>query len=361
MAILTTSADKSAASPSLPQASGAALRRLVFGFLGAGVAALIAIMCLPADRAARFHLLRDTDYLKAGWIYDRIVVSKTPIDVAVIGTSHTMNGVDSVLLEQGLNDGGGPGLHVVNLALPHFGDDMHDLIARLLIAAKKPRVLVIELLPLEARAAHPAFGELADVGDLISAPWGNPEQFAAWARLPRRQVRNFLATMTDESGPSDIADHWNDTYYAMGRGGTKSPPRTTALAQPRLIREAAKARESLHQKAQSYAGNLGWLMWHYNETYLVSMIEHAKKNDVPVVFLYMPGFGTPEPAVPSALPAAYGRILTPPAELLTDPTVWFDPEHLNYEGSKRLTFWLAGQLREMPPLSGYAATTAHGR
>ena len=348
MAILTGEPNSPLHIPVAPLASPDSLRRFLFGCCGGIILTLIIILCLPYDPAVPFHLLYETDYLKAGWIYDRLHVSKTPVDIAVIGTSHAMNGVDSERLEQAMNATGEARdrrkTHVVNLAMPHLGDDLHDLIVNMLFATKQPRLLVIEIQQLEARATHPVFAELAELSAMASAPWGNPDLPAGFARLPRRQMRYFLESLVTNTVPADVADHWDDTYQAVYHGNQKSDARISAMAPERLLREAAVERSHLHQKTAGYSSKWGWLFWHYNEAYLVHMLQAVKARNIPIVFLYLPVFGTQVGPVPAALLEQYGKILTPPAELLNDPTLWFDREHLNHEGSRQLTAWLAKSL-----------------
>lgn len=348
MAVLTAEPKATLSASPGPRASRESLRRFLLGFCGGGIVVLLAILCLPHDPAVRFHLLNETDYLKMGWIYDRLHLSPTPVDVAVIGTSHTMNGVDSDILERALSAASGAAdgrqVHVANLAVPHLGDDLHELIARMLLATKQPRLVVIETHQLEARAAHPMFAEVADISALAKDPWGNMEVLADLARLPRRQVRYFLEGLADRPAPAGVDDHWNDTYQAVFHGNIKGSPRTTPMAPDRVIQEAADERSRLNEKADAYRGAWGWLLWYYNETHLRRMLDAIKERNVPILFLYLPVFGTQEPPAAAALLERYGKILTPPRDILDDPTLWADKEHLSYDGARRLTGWLAEAL-----------------
>lgn len=343
MAVLKRPPFETQAVLGLPQARPSALCRFALGLAGGCLLALVVILCLPHDPSIRWSLLRDTDYIKAGWIFDRLNNSQTPVDVALIGTSHTLSGVDSVLLEQELSAGQTPPIHVVNLALPHLGDDLHFLISHMLLKTKKPRLLIIETHQVNARAAHPAFGRLADVDNIVIAPFGNPDSLDMLAQIPRRQFRYFINGLWNAPTALPIADHWDDTYQLTLHDGRLTPPRLSSPAPAILLRDAARERLTLDQKALLYQ-KWGWLLWHYSDSYLLRMINEARDDGVRTFFLYLPVFGTDVPPAATNLMERYGKILTPPAELMNDPSLWFDKEHLNHAGSQRLTSWLARAL-----------------
>ena len=115
-----------------------------------------------------------------------------------------------------------------------------------------------------------------------------------------------------------------------------------------LIPQAAHQRAMLDAKAQADP-RVAWLATRYNRWYLRDLLTRARDHGVRVVFLYLPVFATTSPPAGAAWLAPFGTLLTPPQQLLTDPTLWNDTEHLNYTGAKALTRWLAGMLRQAPP------------
>ena len=329
------------------------MRRNLIAAALACLAALAAILALPHDKRVRFHALADTDYIKAGWIYDRVISSPTPIDVAFIGTSHTLNGVDSGLVEQAMAEAGAPA-HVVNLALPHYGDDLHAVIADLLLGERQPRVLVVETLTLPARAAHPAFPLLADATDVLGAPLGEPGQPAMWLRLPGRQFDLFLRTVLDRTPDAVVPDHWDDTWRVTVRSGGQTPPRITAPDVTALNLRAAQLRAEERAKTAEFE-RWGWLTFRYNQSFMHRLLEAARDHGVQVVFLHLPIFGTTGVPVAAGLLDRYGETWRLPETLMADPTVWADAEHLNWRGAQALSAWLGARLAGLRTPDGVRA------
>jgi hypothetical protein len=111
---------------------------------GLALALIISVCLLPHSRHLRFASIRDLAVVKAGWIYERIHDDPTPIDVAFIGTSHTVFGVDSAEIEGTVQYLSNRQLHVVNFALEHLGRNVHWLLAREMIEARHVQLLVLE-------------------------------------------------------------------------------------------------------------------------------------------------------------------------------------------------------------------------
>ena len=322
------------------------LRRFWWGMLATACVVLGVVLALPHDPAVPFHLLRTTDYIKAGWIYDRIVISNVPIDVALIGTSHMLNAADSGMLEDGLSKAAGARVHVANLALPSLGDDLHDLFVTMLLAHKRPRLIVVELQQVPARAAHPAYRLLAPFWDVVGEPLGNPAYFDDVLQLPHRQLRYFADSL-GAAPAGAVADHWDDTYQVIRHDGLLAAPR---LGPPPdgLVQDAARDRALLNAKAAEYA-RLGWLTFRYNDWYLRHFLNAARDRGVRVVLLYLPVFGTTAPPAGADWLGVYGPIVTPPAALLSDPLLWHDTEHVNFAGARVVSDWLVGVLAHPTP------------
>ena len=68
----------------------------------AAVATIAVMLILPHDRYIRWQALHTEAYARLGWAYERIHDDPTPLDVAFIGTSHTLNGVDAAAVDKAL-------------------------------------------------------------------------------------------------------------------------------------------------------------------------------------------------------------------------------------------------------------------
>jgi hypothetical protein len=180
------------------------LRNFALGAVTA-VIVLAAMLFLPHDRYIRWQDMRVEAYARLGWIYERIHFDPTPIDIAFIGTSHTMNGIDAAAVSESLTQatsGSGSAvrqIHVTNLAIPSYGRNLHWLIARELLENRRVGVLVLEIFENETRKAHPLFVYPAELSDVLNAPlFVDFNYFHDIVRLPYRQLSLFVKTQWPE-------------------------------------------------------------------------------------------------------------------------------------------------------------------
>jgi hypothetical protein len=325
------------------------------------VVVIIAICLLPHNRNLRFAVLTDWDVVKAGWIYERIHSDPTPIDIAFIGTSRTIFGVDSAKVEAVTRQRTGLDLHVVNFALPFPGRDLHWLIARELLKTRKVKLLVLEVDEDEPRDLHRAFGSLADVHDLIFAPMIiNVSYFPNLIRLPRRQLSLFLRStfpaIFDDEMTLDSASyrgaHWDDTWAEEGT--PQAPifpirPRTTFPSAGELAHERAHETEVAAHKIQ-LPSSVAWLEHRANIYYLRKIAASARERDVALTFLYLPGYQGLDRPREAGVYQQLGPLWTPPT-FLSKREMWYDVNHLNYNGAFSLATWLGNELSKTQTIS----------
>lgn len=143
-------------------------------FLGAmmltALAALALTLAVPDNRYLRYQQLTDTIEYQSRWIYERLHFDPTPVDVALIGSSGMLWNVNTPLLEKRLAARGLPHVHVANLSLPESGLDISAMLAREAMRTKHPRLIVAMASDKFPRPGHPAFKDLADIGDILRAP-----------------------------------------------------------------------------------------------------------------------------------------------------------------------------------------------
>lgn len=315
---------------------------------------LCSLSAIPHNRYIRFQQLagESIHYMRSKWIYERIHFDQTPIDIAFIGTSHTQSGINSKLVEETLRKNG-IDQHVVNFSIPHLGRDLHYLLTRELIENRNIKTIIIELQEVEFRAPHPAFQRLADVSDLISSPLIiNTGYFENLVRLPLRQWVLFLHTqlpfLTTNKPEFNHLNyeglHWDDTYITHGT----TTPRLALLTEDSLRQSSEKLEKNRLDKL-SFAEKFTLpnqkhsLLKRYNYFYLKNLLDLARAKDVEIVFLYLPFFHGPEQPEAANFALNYGSILSP-TEILGDPRVWQNADHLNFGGANRLSVWVGQQL-----------------
>ena len=293
---------------------------------------------LPHDPYLRYKSLTVGSYSKAKWIYERAVFDKLPIDIAFIGTSHTLNAVDSVIVENSINTTKQPFKHVVNFAIPHFGRDMHKLLIKLLTENKSPAVILIEIRESEERDQHPATHYLADGSDLISAPLLiNLRYFGNLIRLPLRQSRLFLETnfphffgvSVDFNEEDYIGSHLNyTTQFPDGK-----------------IRSNRNTKNELEQSLSEWKnknafklvrGNdvMDFIYFNANWLNLKNMIELARTKGIKVYFTYLPNYGAQSKPIDASIYEKMAPILyIKNSNIFNNPKYWADLGHLNGDGA----------------------------
>ncbi|MFZ4406897.1 MAG: hypothetical protein ACOYOH_06135 [Paracraurococcus sp.] len=331
------------------------------------VAALAGSLAIPHDRYIRWQETRSEAWARLGWIYERVHFDRTPIDIAFIGTSHSMNGIDGAAVQAALATAGGGCRQVVNFGFPSYGRNLHWLIARELLEHREVRTLVIEVFENESRKAHPFFINVAEVSDVLEAPLLiNLNFFTDIAQLPARQVMLGLKTLLPERfglhrrlDPAryDGADVDNTRQVQVG-GVALTPLRDRILPPAQL--EAAAARARAAKNTNMLGPRFEALEYRYPRHYLDRILDLARQRGVTVKFLYLPGFayvhGQPRDPAPYA---GRGAMLTT-GGLLADPGYWYDLDHLNLQGAAVLSAELGRLLAEGPPETAPCATAAPG-
>ncbi|MFT7077028.1 MAG: hypothetical protein ACJA0P_003046, partial [Planctomycetota bacterium] len=300
-------------------------------------ATLVGMSALPDNEYLRFQDLTVGYYAKAQWVYERIVLDKTPIDVAFFGTSHTLNGVDSEVLEKEISDELGRPVHVVNCAIPHTGRDIQFTLMALLLEHRTPELIVLESRYTEGRDTHPATHYLADRSDLLGAPLVvNKNYFSNLARIPYRQLKLFVVGLAPEAfGYTKTLDpaaydgpHVNFTS-TRGPGGVS---RDTFITEEELL-------EARHEYERNSAGLMersselkSYLSFNVSYTWVRRMGALAKGAGVPMMILNLPHFGDPLAPQDRKVHDELGPTTFLPAEVLSDVSHWYDGDHFNAKG-----------------------------
>jgi hypothetical protein len=317
---------------------------LVF-FALAFILLFVASLLLPHDRYIRYQQLTDSDLFRTRWVYERIHYDKTPIDVAIIGSSRVEAAISAPILEKELSEKFGRPIHVANLAVPEEGRNLHYLIARELIENHpETRIIVVSVVE-QAYLTHPAFRYVGDVHDLLDAPLAiNHYYFLDAAFLPYRQMSYFVQTHF----PSwfGVSRTFRRDYFGTGMDTTHS----FYLPSGKLVnRDAVAPLEKLADGSRQIIGVDG-PSWHapgpwralnnpLETAYTQRLVDLAKGHCVEVVFVRLPFYNSP----PNMYDKEFYRGLAPlldAQQLSKDPRLFSDTGHLNRNGIDLVSRWL---------------------
>ncbi len=326
------------------------------------IATLALMVVLPHRDYIRWQSVQTEAYARLGWAYERIHDDPVPLNIALIGTSHTMNGIDGLAVAQaiaasGLRNADGSCLTVTNLAIPNYGRNLHFLMTRELLSARKPRAIVLEVLENETRKAHPLYSHIAGMADLIEAPRiGNVNYLSDLVRLPYRQlVLGVESFAPAEFGLKSSFDPTNydgstvdNTRVVNVNGRALTPSLDTTINPAKLERDAAVLRAD---KRLNYLPKaLADYEYAMPRRYVAAILDLADRERVPVFLLYLPGYGKPQRPYDMSY---YGnRPMLALNDLLARRDYWHDVHHLNAQGaaavSRRLGEMLSRDMAGMP-------------
>jgi hypothetical protein len=330
------------------------LRGFLLLFAIGAVAGVAAMILLPHDKYLRYQALNDRVAPTAYWVYERIHDDPTPIDVAFIGDSRTGLSVHTARLEQDLASRGVVA-KAANLHIVKNGRNMQYVIAKELLTHRKVKLLVVEMIEWEDRKPHPDFIFLADPIDVIDAPLLiNLNYFSDLGRLAGRQVDLFLDTELQRRGlhtpdfvpPPYEGPNLDHAQFIQTLDGVKhyrDQAHTEAEMEQFRIKQDSEITPAVLPAA------LSGLEYRLPRYYVDKILDLAREHDTKVVFLYTPRYGGPQEPPPYQRYA--GRVdLINPWPQLQDYRFWEDATHVDWQGSQRLTDYVADALAARPEL-----------
>jgi len=300
---------------------------------------------LPHDRYVRYQQLRDSDLFRSRWVYERIHYDKTPIDVAIIGSSRTETSVSAPILEKELSEELGRPIHVANLAIPQEGRNLHYLVARELVQNHPETRIILVSVPERADLSHPGFRYLADPIDVLRAPlFVNHYYFLDAAFLPYRQMSYFVQTRfptwfgVSRTFRKDYAGTGFDTTYSFYLPSGKLVDRYHMMSQDKLEAGSRRFLEALggtwHQPSRWHALNNP-----LEEEYTKRLVDVARKHSVETIFVFLPIYKSPPHIYDEGFYRGLGPLLDAQG-LTSDPHNYGDEAHFNRFGTNLVSPWL---------------------
>ena len=335
----------------------------LFATLVIAMVLLGATVTLPHDRYDRFQAHDNVTTRKADWIYERLHFDKTPVDVALIGTSRMAGGLSAPKIEAAYCQATGRRIHVANLAIPVTGRNMHYVIAREATETKAPALVVVELNDIESRRPHAGFIFLADARDVISAPLLiNLNYFSDLARLPGRQLELFFRDITGDAPLRSTYDAaaYRGAHFDLTATQIAIDGRTTSR-DVYLTADELEARREVRLKNVNPVYMLPKFLrrmeYRFSKHYFEKIKSSVAQTDGELRFSYLPAYGAEE--IPDPLLTELNitePIIDLGGALAADPNNWLDATHFNQRGAEIASFNFANDLALENPSLGRPTT-----
>lgn len=289
----------------------------------------VALFVTPYSEEFAYHYIENDCYNHGVWIYDRISHNPTPIDIAFIGSSHTIHAFQDKKIEEIL----GSNFKVTSLGYCRYGRNLEYAVLRMLLEHKTPKFIVLEVHEDEEKNSHDIFPYLAKTNDLLLTPtpfdrdYFSDLFYGASVRLEYFKARYIFR----KKYPQPTTELYG--YAASDRNVTNEELKENQNAWlKRLGRTQFQAIEEIQMK--------------YPLAYLDKMVNLIKEKNIPFIFIYLPEYGS---KLKSPKYADYYQhiapLLIPPKSIFDDASNWMDAGHFNDKGSELISEWMAEQLK----------------
>lgn len=174
----------------------------------------------PFDKQFGYAFMQDNCMRKSKWIYNRLFEDNNKIDIAFVGTSHTIDAINEDIVRHALLSSGVK-QEPANLGYCRIGRNMDYAIIKDLVKNKKPEMVVLEVREKENRDGHPDFGYIAD-GRNVLAPvmFFNDNYFSDLYNgiVVRAEILKGKIIDRNRGGVEDTMQYtrWNDSTVADG-------------------------------------------------------------------------------------------------------------------------------------------------
>ncbi|MBK7147802.1 MAG: hypothetical protein IPH78_03030 [Bacteroidetes bacterium] len=295
---------------------------------------------LPVDRYYAYTFLDKGGCPgRSTWLYQQLFEDTTPIDIAFMGTSHTMNAVNDSLIATKLRENAGLSYRCLNLAYCDFGRNMDFVLVKDLLAHHKPKILFLEIRENEAQVGHKQFAWLAKGQDVLSAPiYFNRSFFPDLYKALMMRLQYLREQFTHE----DEARENNKLVAEFGY----NPSKGLANEQD-LKNESQKAAGKSPQPTDDNPLNYAPM------EYVAKIAAMCKDQNVTLVLHYLPQYGYSNGSLwlGNNYSSYSSEIFKMKQEFYELPANWYDAGHLNHEGatqfSNELAVYIASRERKL--------------
>lgn len=290
------------------------------------------LFMMPNDHKRAFHYLTNDCEGRAAWIYQRIYESKLPIDIAFLGSSHTINGINDTLINNHLSEYSESNKWVSNLGYCRLGRDLTYVFIKSLLKEKGTKTFIIEVLPDEDLVTHPVFAFLADSREVIDpkVPY-NKSYFPNLYNASVSKLMYLRQNLFKEPYVNKYSSPEN-----MGFSTHFFEADTNELNRKKERRYKKKFKKSDFLRDVEMKFPIAWLK---------SINQLVKTNGGRLIFLYIPPYGSPEKEpIQMNTYSQYGPVWIAPDSIFSNKKNWYDHEHLNVKGAHSFSQWVANKI-----------------
>jgi hypothetical protein len=301
--------------------------KLLLGFASGLFAILLVLALVPRPMASRLATLRN-DGLRLVEVFDRITRNPRPIDIAFIGTSYTMNGIDDRDMEEALAKAG-VHANVANLGMSWMGRDMHLFLIRQLLANKAPKLIVLEINEHESPYGHELMPYIASASDMFCChfwvEFNFPKMFLLFLKEQLYGVISILwpsATLA-----VDQPQAWDYGWQPIDRIWNPEKPKKPSLGDRLENLLGGGFRAAAYKRVSSYGDDT-----------VSQIVKLAHSEHVEIIFLYLPEYiyaANPE-ADNIRFYSDMAPVVFPPQNVVANRLNWHDSSHLNRTGALKL-------------------------
>jgi hypothetical protein len=292
---------------------------------------VVVLFVMPLDKRFSYAFLQDNCMNKGSWLQERIFMNKEPIDIAFIGTSHTIDAIDDDIFQASLQKQGIDATPL-NMGYCRMGRNMDYALIKDLFKHKQPQYIILEIREKENRDGHMDFGYVADSRDVLAPVLFFNDNIVT-------DIYNAVVVRMEALKNKIVA---RNTIHLSTIAPYKKLPDSTVADRAYL--------EDRKEHNRSWKYTTGFARWFYNQysfSYIDKIIGLAATNNCKVMFLYLPEYGSIPAPEEMKFYTARGKVLIPPADVYGNPAFWKDREHMNCMGAQTLSHWLATAFREV--------------
>lgn len=293
-------------------------------------AVLGVVFFIKADREFCYNYIKGDCDARGKLFYKKLYTKNNNVDYLFVGSSKTMNGINDGLLEDSLSKK--EMNHVYNAGYCRFGRNMDFLLIKEFARQNKLKKVFLEVRGDESTTSHPIFAYLANGKEiLVGAKALNGKLLPEIYNHLLMNLNYLRCNLKLEKAEKNKAPLELHGYNNIDR-----------VLDKELLEEFYAEEKN---KTESKKINKNALEYTYSNFYLKRMKALCEKNNIELVFVYLPSFGnaSKEPGFKKEY-EQWGKVIIGPDSIFTNKSYWKDVAHFNTAGATAYSNYLAKVL-----------------